>query len=192
VASGGKGFSSLIEVLMALFVLRVEFWPTKRNGDVDLSAVPTLWFKEFNDLNKAMFKFMRMIPHMHQHRNDSKPCNLSGELSVVVDGKFTVLEEWDWFSVEARDNWSRSQAATDWINRVENQIPVTFISSATKLVDTLVACGLCSSNSDARRQIEQGAVRVNDIKVSDVNTVVTDSCTISKGKKHKAQITVQH
>lgn len=176
---------------MALFILRAEFWPTKENGDVDFKAIPKLKFWQFDNINKAMLKFMRVIPHFHKHSNNSKPCNLAGELAVVVNNEFTVLESWDWSKVEAKDNWSRSSACAEWINSIANHIPATVVALNTKLVDTLVASGLCSSNSDARRQIQQGAVRINDEKVSDINALLKDSCIVSKGKKHKAQITVQ-
>ena len=53
----------------------------------------------------------------------------------------------------------------------------------------LVRSGLCKSQSDARKQIEQNAVSVNNIKVTDVSAVVSadqlsgDGVLIKKGKK---------
>jgi tyrosyl-tRNA synthetase len=40
------------------------------------------------------------------------------------------------------------------------------------VVDALVATDLCKSKSDARRMIDQGAIRVDDLKVTDHNALV--------------------
>jgi tyrosyl-tRNA synthetase len=40
------------------------------------------------------------------------------------------------------------------------------------VVDSLVATDLCKSKSDARRMIDQGAIRVDDMKVTDHSAVV--------------------
>jgi tyrosyl-tRNA synthetase len=61
----------------------------------------------------------------------------------------------------------------------------------------LVACGLCASNGEARRLIQQGGVTVNDSKVADVNAAFEqndfrgDGVIIRKGKKvfHRAYLT---
>lgn len=55
------------------------------------------------------------------------------------------------------------------------------------LIEMLVAGGLCSSKTDARTQIEQGAVKVNDSVVNDVKAtfmISTSSILIQKGKRH--------
>jgi len=58
------------------------------------------------------------------------------------------------------------------------------IMDAMKLVDVLVAAKIVSSKSEARRQIEQGGVKVNDAVVADVNIEVTKGDLIQKGKRH--------
>lgn len=56
------------------------------------------------------------------------------------------------------------------------------IHSAT-IVSVLVSTGVCSSNGEARRLIQQGGVSVNDEKISDFNRSVKDGDVIHKGKK---------
>lgn len=63
------------------------------------------------------------------------------------------------------------------------------------VLNLLTACGLCASNGDARRLVQQGGVTVNDKKpeVSDVfdrDDFSGDGIVIKKGKKifHRAQI----
>ena len=53
----------------------------------------------------------------------------------------------------------------------------------------LALAGMCRSRSDARKQVEAGAVLVADEKVTDVNAVITaeqfgaDGLMLRKGKK---------
>ncbi|MBP9762468.1 tyrosine--tRNA ligase, partial [Patescibacteria group bacterium] len=54
------------------------------------------------------------------------------------------------------------------------EIPVVVIEEvALSLVDLLVRTGLVSSKGDARRQIEQKAVRVDDVVIEDVSAIIT-------------------
>jgi tyrosyl-tRNA synthetase len=53
-----------------------------------------------------------------------------------------------------------------------------------KLVDVLVETKLASSKSDARRQIEQGGVKVNESVVSEAMSDVKAGDLIQKGKRH--------
>lgn len=47
----------------------------------------------------------------------------------------------------------------------------------------LVAAGICASNGEARRLIQQGGVSLNDGKVTDINAPVKSGDVIHKGKK---------
>ncbi len=56
------------------------------------------------------------------------------------------------------------------------------------ILTLLVKSGLCSTNSDARRNVQQGGVSVNNAKVTDIKHTVTikdinDGLIIKKGKK---------
>ena len=58
-----------------------------------------------------------------------------------------------------------------------------------RITSILALCGLCKSRSDARQQVQAGAVLVGDEKVTDLNAVITpdqigpDGLLIRKGKK---------
>ena len=51
------------------------------------------------------------------------------------------------------------------------------------IINVLVAAGVCASNGEARRLIQQGGVSLNDGKVTDINQPVADGDVIHKGKK---------
>ena len=61
----------------------------------------------------------------------------------------------------------------------------------------LVKAGLCKSQSDARKQIEQNAVSVNDQKISDPLSILTreqignDGALLKKGKKGFCRIVIK-
>lgn len=64
------------------------------------------------------------------------------------------------------------------------EIPELNVKNKVKLVDVLVEAKMVSSKSDARRQIEQGGVKVDDAVVSDVAMEVGKGALIQKGKRH--------
>jgi tyrosyl-tRNA synthetase len=57
-------------------------------------------------------------------------------------------------------------------------------NGSMKLVDALVESKLVASKSDARRQIEQGGVKVDEEVVKNVEAMVKAGSVIQKGKRH--------
>jgi len=63
-----------------------------------------------------------------------------------------------------------------------------------RLTTLLNLCGLCTSNGDARKQIQQNAVMMNDSKVTDVNLTLSadmfgaDGILLRKGKKNYCRV----
>jgi len=71
------------------------------------------------------------------------------------------------------------------------------LAEGIDIITLLVETGLCKNRSDGRRNIEQGGVAVNDVKISDVATVVSDKdldsegeIVVRKGKKNFHKITI--
>lgn len=70
-----------------------------------------------------------------------------------------------------------------------DEIPVVKVRWAqAPLVDALVEVGLCTSKGDARRQIEQGAVKVDGVVVKDVRVSVKAEVLLQKGKRYFVKI----
>ncbi len=91
---------------------------------------------------------------------------------------------------EAREHFSRvhQQGEKPEVMK-EIQIPTGEIS----LIDALVLSGLVDSKTEARRQIEQGAIKVNDVVVNDVKyhvRVDTTGSVIQKGKRFFIRLVV--
>ena len=69
-------------------------------------------------------------------------------------------------------------------HEVPDDVPTFKMSKPMKLVDALVASGLVLSKSEARRQIEQGGIKVDEQVVSDPQADVSPGLIIQKGKRH--------
>ena len=83
-------------------------------------------------------------------------------------------------------------------NMPSTQLPeARFTDGKIGAIELLVACGLCASNGEARRLIQQGGVAVDDRKVASIDVTFDqaqfagDGVVIKKGKKvfHRAYTT---
>ncbi|MDE5667186.1 MAG: tyrosine--tRNA ligase, partial [Clostridia bacterium] len=69
------------------------------------------------------------------------------------------------------------------------ELPEKSVSvDAPTVINVLVAAGICASNGEARRLIQQGGVSLNDGKVTDFNAPVKSGDIIHKGKKVHVKI----
>ncbi|MBU0597255.1 tyrosine--tRNA ligase [Patescibacteria group bacterium] len=72
-----------------------------------------------------------------------------------------------------------------------SEIPTTLDEvrpSLHDIVSVLVSAGFCSSKNDARRQIDGGGVKVNDIVVSSYDLITKSGDVVQKGKRFFARI----
>ena len=71
------------------------------------------------------------------------------------------------------------------------------LAEDNRLTTLLNLCGLCASKGDARKQIQQGAVVMNDSKVTDIDTTLsadqfpTDGILLRKGKKNYCRVVLK-
>ena len=68
------------------------------------------------------------------------------------------------------------------------ELSLTELEQDSRISTMLVKAGLCKSQSDARKQIEQNAVSINDKKITDTSATLSfdqlkDSILLKKGKK---------
>jgi tyrosyl-tRNA synthetase len=65
-----------------------------------------------------------------------------------------------------------------------DEMPEMKVKAGMTITDVLVASTICSSKSDARRQIEQGGVKVDGEVVKDAMMKVKAGVVVQKGKRH--------
>ena len=71
----------------------------------------------------------------------------------------------------------------------ENMPTITVTNSEYNILDLLVETGLAPSKSEARRNVEQGGVKVNNEKVEDVNAIIKiDNTIVQRGKKNIVKV----
>lgn len=97
--------------------------------------------------------------------------------------------------VHGEDEAKKAQSATEALfgkSKDMKDIPTTTIThdeltEKNRLVELMVYCKLTSSIGEGRRLIQQGGVRIDDVKISDVNHIVempeNNEIIIRKGKK---------
>ena len=109
---------------------------------------------------------------------------LAYELTKLVHGK----EEADKCDTAAKAVFSGDMSNADMPNLVVKESDL--VDGKIDIVKALVMSGFCSSNGDARRNIEQGGVLIDDVKVTDTKTILDneklkkDGVVVRKGKKN--------
>jgi hypothetical protein len=181
-----------------MFLLQVEFWPREKNGNVSWSSAPILLEHSFGDdeFDIAKHAFMELGAHQQANGNLT-PCNLRGKLlddnGVVCEagvGGWVKRWCWDWTKEEQKEEWSRSEACRKWLDFV-GAIQSIKVNVGRSVIDVLVDVGWCSSKGVARRKIEEGAVKIDKVKMFDVGACVERDCLLSLGKRDKIEVKVK-
>ena len=90
---------------------------------------------------------------------------------------------------EAKKAEEASNALFEGKGSVENMPRVKLSNPNCSLTEAIVECGICSSKSQAKTLISQGAISLNDEKISDISYVLSDkdfeveNTILRKGKK---------
>ena len=141
------------------------------------------WRNTADDDVEKCFKLLTFLPleeiaelcaHRDERINAAKE-RLAFELTKLVHG-------------EEKASLAQAQARAAFGG--EGEMPEKAISKeAVTLVQALVEAGLCKSNGEARRLVEQGGVSLNGEKATDPNAALPEGeFTLFKGKKVRVKI----
>ncbi|MEC8194509.1 MAG: tyrosine--tRNA ligase [Myxococcota bacterium] len=89
---------------------------------------------------------------------------------------------------------ARDAAKAAFSGGVSDGMPSAAVVFPIGILDALVTSGLCSSKGDARRQIQQGAVRLGadrDTAVGQTDLVIAGETVVWRGKKNCVRLTAQ-
>lgn len=134
-----------------------------------------------SDVEKC-FKLLTFLPleeiaelcRYRDERINAAKERLAFELTKLVHG-------------EAAAETAQSQARAAFGG--DGEMPVKEIPADTaNLLGALIATGLCKSNGEARRLVEQGGVSINGEKATDVNMALPQEFVLSKGKKVRLKV----
>ena len=146
-----------------------QYWRNTADADVE-KCLKLLTFLPLEEI-------ARLTQYRDERINAAKEV-LAYELTKMVHGK-------------EKADAARSEAHAAFGG--EGEMPERRVPSDTKTVlQALLAAGLCKSNGEARRLIEQGGVSINGEKVTDANAPLPASpFTLFKGKKVRLQVIVE-
>ncbi len=146
-----------------------QYWRNTADADVEkcLNLLTFVPVEEIKELTK----------HQDERMNRAKEV-LAFELTKMVHGEEKAL-------------LAQSQAKAAFGG--EGEMPVKEIPADTaNVIGALVACGICKSNGEARRLVEQGGVSVNDEKVTDGNSPLpAGEFILHKGKKVHVKVVLK-
>ena len=169
-ASGGKmGKSASGAVWLNADMLGVyDFWQYWRNTeDADVER----FLKLYTTL--PMDEIAKLSALQGAELNDAKQV-LATEVTALLHGR----EEAEKVAETARVTFAEGQTASDLPGIT---VPSAEIDAGAGLLGLLVQAELVKSNSDARRGIKGGAVRVNDVQVADEKMLIDNSHLINDG-----------
>lgn len=143
-----------------------QYWRNTADDDVE-KCLKLLTFLPLTEIAE-------LCAHRDERMNTAKE-RLAYELTEMVHGK----EKADKAQSEARAAFGG-----------EGEMPVKEIpASVTGLLGALISTGLCKSNGEARRLVEQGGVAVNGERATDVNMPLpAGEFTLFKGKKVRIKV----
>lgn len=143
-----------------------QYWRNTADSDVE---------KCFNLLTFVPLEEVRELCKYRDERMNAAKERLAYELTKTVHG-------------QEKADLARSQAKAAFGGEgemPEKQIP----ADVTNVLGALVACGLCKSNGEARRLVEQGGVSVGEEKISDPNAPLpAGEFILHKGKKTHVKV----
>lgn len=154
---------------------------------------PNMYGKVMSIPDQLIVKYFRLVTDVHpdeidemeraMRNNEVNPRDLKMKLALEI----TKLYHGDWEAVRAEQNFVsvfQKKGIPDDIMeyRLDDKL---FSESSVDMADLLVKLGFCSSKSEARRLISQGAVRINGRKLTDMCAVGLDNGDIIQAGKLK-------
>ncbi len=137
-----------------------QYWRNVDDADV-MKCIKMLTFIPIEEI--------REMEKWGSERINEKKEILAYELTKLVHGQ----EKADKAMAQAKAAFGGGE------NLPEKEISV----SSQTIIPVLVAAGICASNGEARRLIQQGGVSVNEDKIVDINAPVKSGDIVHKGKK---------
>jgi len=164
----GKSFDNTVDIMLS---------PEDMFGKVMSMAddVMPLYFEVLTDVPMAQISEFRHILSSGQ----GNPMDIKKLLAGEVVTQFISAEA----AIRGRESFERQFQRRE----VPDEMPEFAISQPMPILDVLVAAGLATSKSEARRLVDGGGVKVNGEKVSGYDALVAPIAVIQKGR-HYARI----
>ncbi len=153
-----------------------EFFQYWRNVDDDdvLKCLKLLTFLPLNEIDT--------LSNLKGEEINKAKEMLAFEVTKIVHGEEEAKKAKETSKSLFENNMSEENMPTTYLND-EN-----FVENKIGILNLLVACNLCTSNSQARTLISQGGISINNEKITEINAKIEkkefqQGLTIKKGKK---------
>lgn len=159
----GKSFDNTVDILLS---------PENMFGKIMSMAdeVMPLYFEVLTDVPmKEVSEIRQIIENGHENPMEIKK-RLATEIVAQFHSPAAATQGRDAFERQ----FQRREAPTD--------MPEYAITAPMVIIDVLVAAGLASSKSDARRLIDGGGVKLNNERISSFNQVIEETAVVQKGR----------
>lgn len=139
-----------------------------------------------NSEDEKVIDYIKKLTFLTKEEIDKLEIEVKERPENRVAGKTLAYEVVKFLHGEEEAIKAKEASEAIFSGKVSDNMPTLKVEEEEiALSELLVLSGLCTSKSDARRQIIQGAVKVNYEKVLDENFIVkVDNTIISKGKKN--------
>ncbi len=166
----GKSFDNTVDIMLS---------PEDMFGKVMSMAddVMPLYFEVLTDVPMTQIHEFRHILSSGQ----GNPMDIKKLLAGEVVTQFISAEA----AMRGRESFERQFQRRE----VPDEMPEYAISQPMPILDVLVAAGLATSKSEARRLVDGGGVKVNGEKVSGYDALVAPIAVIQKGRHYARIIT---
>jgi len=145
-----------------------EFFQYFRNVE-DVKVEECLKLLTFVELEEIA----ELCKYKDERINDAK-IRLAYEVTKLVHG-------------EDAANKARAEAAANFSGNVSDMSIVEIMAENPSIIDLMALAGVCNSKSEARRLIEGGGVKINDLKVEGIDVRVSDLTKDSEFVLHKGK-----
>ncbi len=165
-----------------------QFWLNVSDEDVidRLKIYTLLSLERIAELEKEVLEY----PHKRVAQK-----TLAYEVTKFVHGE-DAAESVKSVSEVLFGNKEITELTDNEINIIKKEAPIMKVSNGTMLVDVLVESGLVKSKTEARTMIEQGAVSIGGVKITDAHFEIGENvfkngiAILKKGKKHLKVLTI--
>ncbi len=165
-----------------------QFWLNVSDDDVEerLKIYTLLSLEEISE-------FMRQMQEAPQERVAQKA--LAYEVTKFVHGE-GAAESARSVSEVLFGGKELSELSKEEVGMLKTEAPTYKINNGDKLIDVLAQSELVSSKTEARKMIEQGAVSLSGVKITDIDFDITDAdmengvAILRRGKKELRVLTI--
>jgi len=158
-----------------------QYWRNIPDADVNM-CLKLMTFVEMDEINE--------LAKLKDEKINYAKEILAFEVTKIVHGEEKALKA----KQVARDLFINGKAS---MNMPSVKIDKTMVNENFGILDALVICKISTSKSEARRSVLEGAVHINDVKVTDIKKIINlsmfkkDALVIRRGKKKYCKLIVK-